>query len=108
AVRTPHRVDLAAADLEVDATEDLFALDTCSQPANRQLAHWSGSSTKRSSPSRTISYTRTGCVAGNDWGSPVTSENVLPCFQHSISSSSSHTSPSDSGTSACVHRSATA
>ena len=44
-------------------------------------------------------------VAGSDCGSPVTSENVLPCFQHSISRSSHITSPSDSEMSACVQRS---
>jgi len=41
------------------------------------------------------SYTRTGWVAGKVAGSPVSSENVEPCFGHSISRSSSHTSPSD-------------
>ena len=36
-----------------------------------------------------------GRVAGSDCGSPSTSENALPCFQHSRALSSQRTSPSD-------------
>ena len=35
-------------------------------------------------------------VAGSVWGSPLVKENVDPCFGHSISHSSSQTSPSAS------------
>jgi hypothetical protein len=35
-------------------------------------------------------------VAGSVSASPVWTENVLPCFQHSIVCSSGSTSPSDS------------
>jgi hypothetical protein len=35
-------------------------------------------------------------VAGSDCGDPSSSENVVPCFQHSISRSSWNTSPSAS------------
>ena len=85
AVRAHHGVDLAAADGEVDALQDLLAgrrrragrsiSETCSLTAT----------TTSTSPSTTrASYTGTGLVAGSDSGSPVTSENALPCFQHSI------------------------
>jgi len=56
------------------------------------------------SPSTTVAtYTGTGCVAGNVVGSPVSRLNVLPCFQHSSSSSSDSTSPSLSETLPWLH-----
>src|SRR5947207_1140134 len=93
AVRAHERVDLARRDLEVDAAQDLLAVDGHPQPDDPQRAH--AFVTTTSSPSILTSYTRTGCVAGRVAGSPVSSENVEPCFGHSISRSSSHTSPSD-------------
>ena len=47
---------------------------------------------------RLASNTATGWVAGSVLGSPVCRLNALPCFGHSSSSSSHHTSPSDSDT----------
>ena len=49
--------------------------------------------------------TGTGWVAGSVTGSPVTRLNVLPCFGHSSSRSSHHTSPSASDTLAWLHTS---
>src|SRR5439155_26411987 len=92
AVRAHEGVDLARGDLEVDAAQDLLAVDGDPQPGDPQRAH--AFVPTRSSPSILTSYTRTGWVAGRVAGSPVSSENVEPCFGHSISRSSSQTSPS--------------
>ena len=77
-------------------------LDRDPQPGDAKCAHGRPPAapghvvTTTSSPSIFTSYARTGDVAGSVAGSPVSSENVDPCFGHSISRSSSHTSPSDS------------
>src|SRR6266540_1550752 len=93
AVRAHERVHLTRGDLEVDAAQDLLPGDRDPQPGDPQRAHVFVTTT--SSPSILTWYTRTGCVAGSVAGSPVSSENVEPCFGHSISSSSSQTSPSE-------------
>jgi hypothetical protein len=91
----PHqRVHLARGDLEVDPAQDVLPVDGNPQAGDPQRAH--AFVTTTSSPSILTSKTRTGWVAGSVAGSPVSSENVEPCFGHSISRSSSHTSPSDS------------
>ena len=85
--------------VEVDAAQDLLAADGGPQALDLQRRHdapptW----IVTVSPSTSVRNTGTGCVAGSVSGSPVTRLNVLPCFGHSISRSSHHTSPSDSET----------
>src|SRR5262249_39741808 len=99
AVRTHQRVHFTGAHLEVDAPQDLEVANRRVQSLHpqhrrRRRPHCppSGSVTITSSPSTRTGYTGTGVVAGSDCGSPVSSENVDPCFGHSISSSSAHTS----------------
>src|SRR5262249_43315559 len=122
-VRSHQRMDLARAELEVDAAQDLVAADRGAQVLDPEhalplsalragplgprltarrdtrlavfrLGH--GRSTITASPSARTVETGTGRVAGRVCGSPVSNENVDPCFGHSISRSSSHTSPSES------------
>src|SRR5690606_8956304 len=105
-VRPHDGVHLAAGDGEVDALQDLPARHAGPQAPHLEERHQNRTTT--SSPSTATSYTATGCVAGSVFGSPVSSEKAEPCFQHSISLVSSYTSPSLSGTSAWLQRSASA
>ena len=104
AVGAHDRVHLAAAHLEVEAAQDLAPLDTGPQAVDpkrrsRDLHHdvvAVDDARRRRAPAG---------WPGSDCGSPSTSENVLPCFQHSISRSSPSTSPSASEKSAWLQRS---
>src|SRR5262249_49000513 len=91
-VRAHQRVDFTRVDLEVDPAQDRMTVDAHAQIGYPQDAH--ANPTITSVPSTRTEYTGTGFVAGNVCGSPSMSENVEPCFGHSISRSSSHTSPS--------------
>src|SRR5439155_26570330 len=97
AVRTHQRVHLAGAHVQVDAPKNLVAGDGRVEIGDAQhVLGTHGSTTETSSPSTCVAYTATGRVAGSGCGSPVINEKVEPCFGHSISRSSSHTSPSES------------
>src|SRR5689334_15605983 len=100
-VRAHQRVHFTRLHFEIHTVQDLVAGHTDMQVLDLEHAH--GMTTFTSSPSTTTSYTGTGVVAGRVCGSPVSRENVEPCFGHSISRSSAHTSPSDSEKSACEH-----
>jgi hypothetical protein len=103
-VRAHDDVDLAAAHDQIDAPQDLAAVDAGAQAVDDQLGSHGARTTTRPSTT-TTSNTGVARVAGRHCGSPSTSENELPCFQHSISLRSGNTSPSDREMSACVQRS---
>ena len=97
AVRAHQRVHLARAHLEVDAAQDLVAGDA--SRAGRRCAARDRSRQHHRSRRRRRPRPRTRAPAGSPAASAAhrsCSENVEPCFGHSISRSSSHTSPSES------------
>ena len=96
AVRAHHDVHLAGADGEVDAPQDLLPGDRHPQVAH--LEHGHQPSTTAPSHARDVDHhvaavhrdrvdRRRARPPAGTCGSPVRSENVEPCFQHSISQS---------------------
>src|SRR5690606_39206297 len=109
-VRAHHGVDLARRHRQVDALQDLVAVDGRPQAADLERAHCASTETVTWTRPSTTSAVNTGigCVAGSDCGCPSSRLNVLPWRGHSISRSSHHTSPPDRDTLAWLQMSPTA